>query len=260
MPSTQLLLLALLAVPQPGYPQAGAAAKPDENPAFEVISVKPNNSGDPSSYLDTPNFKNVTPRTLIEYAYNVPAEQCSGGPPWIDSEHYDVAGKMSDSDYQQYGKLGARQQEIQRRLMLQALLSERFGLKVGHLPKEINAYALVVAKGGPKIQPTGSPELPVSIPGCAKGCLMTGDDQKATVGGLADTLSRVLGRTVVDDTGLKGTYRIKYVVPLLTEADQEETNAAIRQAMREQLGLKVEPRRITADAILVEHIEHPSPN
>jgi uncharacterized protein (TIGR03435 family) len=67
---------------------------------------------------------------LIAEAYELPNNQIFGGPGWVQSEHYDIEAKMSDSQYREMQTLSGRQQEHQTDLMLQSLLSTRFGLKV----------------------------------------------------------------------------------------------------------------------------------
>ena len=243
------------------YAQSTSSTAPSV-PAYEVTSVKPNQSGDYTAYLDAPpgTFRNVSLKAVIEYAYSVPDDQFSGGPAWIETEHFDILGKMSDADAAAYSRLATRQQEDERKGMLQQLLADRFALKVSHHPKEISGYALVIAKSGLKIRPSGKGGPESRIPSCELGCAMAATDPMGTVGALTDALSRVLGRSVVNATGLKGTYDIQYVVPSQPNGDQEDLKAAIRQAMEDQLGLKVESRRISADTIRVDSVEKPSPN
>ena len=231
-------------------------------PAYEVSSVKPNRSGEHTAYLDAPpgTFRNVSLKTVIEYAYSVPDDQFSGGPAWIETEHFDIVGKMSDADAAAYSRLARRQQEDERKQMLQQLLADRFALKVSHPQKQISGYALVIAKSGLKIRPSGKGGPDSQKPSCELGCAMAATDPMGTIGALSDTLSQVLGRTVVNATDLKGTYDIQYVVPSQPNGDQEDLKAAIRQAMEDQLGLKVESRRISADTIRVDSVERPSPN
>ena len=80
-------------------------------------------------------------RMLIRFAYNVDDTQISGGPPWIDSDRYDIVAK---------GEGDATTDQL--RQMLQTLLSDRFCLKIHRESKELPVYNLVVAKSGAKLK------------------------------------------------------------------------------------------------------------
>jgi uncharacterized protein (TIGR03435 family) len=131
-------------------------------PSFEVASIRPNRSGDTGYSMSAPlgrfEARNISVEELVERAYYLPADRISGGPGWFDSTRYDIEAKMSDSQIQEMEKFDKSQQENQLHLMLQSLLADRFKLSVSHRSKEMNSYALVVAKGGSKLRPAGTPE------------------------------------------------------------------------------------------------------
>src|SRR5213083_2794819 len=115
-------------------------------PAFEVASVKRNNSGSRAlTFGASPGrftAQNVMLRMLIKDAYDVQDFQVSGGPDWINSDRYDIEAKAQDR---------ASSQQIEGP-MLQSLLEDRFKLVVHREMKELPVYEMTVAKGGAKLK------------------------------------------------------------------------------------------------------------
>jgi bla regulator protein BlaR1 len=255
--------------------QSAATAK------FEVASIKPSNSADQLPRLkilpEQVSAANVTVKRLIEIAYNVKDFQVLGGPSWTDSALFDLNAKPERA-----AKPG------QLMPMLQSLLAERFQLVVRHDTKELPVYALVVAKNGPKFKdahesdpnipelngrsdiPSGS-RMQVNI--IRRGRLTTQGSDMPT---LASQLSRFLGRTVVDKTGLKGSYDLK--LEWAPDEDQAANFQAIGvpegfgapptdwkgptlfTALEEQLGLKLDSQKAPVDILVIDHVERPSAN
>jgi hypothetical protein len=132
------------------FTACGVFGQPAEPPpAFEVTTVKPSNPSDRGimnhfdaervSYTDTPL------KVLIQAAYNVRDYQISGGPAWLSSDKWDVAGKLEKPIVDRSQRF-----EVENR-MLQTLLVDRFKLAVHRETRQITEYKLVVAKNGPKI-------------------------------------------------------------------------------------------------------------
>jgi len=254
--------------------QSATAAKP----SFAVASIKPSNSAD--QRLRTKilpqqvTVSNVTVKKLIEIAYNLKDFQISGGPSWMDSALFDI-----DARPEGIGNPG---------LMLQSLLAERFQLVVRHDTKELPVYALVVAKNGPKFKDAheSDPNIPElngrsDIPAGSRmrvnivrrGRLTTQGSDMTT---LASQLSRFLGRTVVDKTGLKGSYDLKLEwapdeiqvanfqdlgVPEGAGAPPADWRGpTLFTALEEQLGLKLDSQKGSVEVLVVERVEKPSEN
>lgn len=233
-------------------------------PSFEVAAIRPNRTGEPLTSEDTPPgrfwARNISVKDLIEKAYELPGNQITEGPGWIDSERYDIEAKMSDSQYRGIEKLNKRQQEHQISLMLQSLLADRFKLAVNHQSKEVKGYALVVARGGPKLHLSGTPGLPPSShPGSGGGTFfgIVFQLKDSSLDSLASFLSGQLGRPVVNETGLDGNYDETFEVPMDAETDR---GSAILIALQDQFGLKLQSKRVSADMIVIAHIERPSGN
>jgi uncharacterized protein (TIGR03435 family) len=122
-----------------------AAAQSDTRPEFEVASIKPA-SPDARNVFIVPgpgggvSLNNFTLKEMIVFAWRVQPFQISGGPPWLDSAHYDVVAKPETKP---------KQDEIP--LMLQALLADRFQLVIHHDTKELPLFALTLARKDGKL-------------------------------------------------------------------------------------------------------------
>jgi len=259
-------------------------------PSFEVASIKEDHSGtfnrffslrDPSRFTTT----NMPAKDLIEYAYNIKPFQLSGGPGWTGSQGYNIEAKIEDSLLAELQQLPRNARQDQIRLMLRSLLADRFKLTLTHETKELPMFALVVAKGGPKLTPTTftppDPNGPKpSTPPQNGPHLMMGPGKISAVAqsmsGLADLLARepdLGGRLVLDQTRIKGNY--DFTVEFTQEtpfpnaplpagnsptAADPNSSLSIFTAIQEQLGLKLESTKGPVEAYVIEHIEQPSEN
>jgi len=242
-----------------------AFGQPSTAPAFEVASIKPSQPDQPGMGMSTARgrllLRNVTLKFCIEAAYKLQDFQLSGGPKWLDSDHYDIEGKTATA---------ASFDELIG--MLKTLLADRFQLQFHRETGMAPGYALVVARGGPKLKDAET-AAPGGL-GMGRG-MVNGRSQP--VSGLAEALSRTLGRPVVDETELKGKYDFRMTwTPSDTEpvmqkpgampSDPAEARAAdntgpsVFAAIQEQLGLKLEARRVPVEVVLVDRAEKPSQN
>jgi uncharacterized protein (TIGR03435 family) len=268
-------------------PQTTAAA----SPSFEVASIKPNHSAElrisigfqPGRFV----ANGISVKQLIALAYDVRDLQVSGGPSWVDSERYNIEAKEPDSFVQELPKLPPDQRGEQRRLLVQSLLADRFKLKLRRESKELPVYALVVAKNGPKLQEAKPgdtyPKGMKGPDGIGHAGLMRMGPGELTGQGLpvesfARLLSQALGRSVVDQTGLKGIY--DFTLKWTPEPGEgmmlrapgggnpgpesapppESSGPSIFTAIQEQLGLKLESRKGPVDNLVIDHVEKPSEN
>jgi uncharacterized protein (TIGR03435 family) len=218
--------------------------------AFETASVKlnvtheVNGEGRPRASLNaTPGYlsaQNSTLSQFIQWAYNVQAFQVSG-PSWIDSERYDISAKAP----------GPAPKD-QLRVMLRGLLQERFRLALRSETKDLSGYVLLVAKGGPKLHESSSEGDPVMKP---NRTLMTAE--RVTMPWFAETLTNPLRSPVVDQTGLSGRYDFtidisKYATP---DTPPEEMTRALSECLQQELGLRVEARKLSLQVLVVERAE-----
>jgi uncharacterized protein (TIGR03435 family) len=290
------VLLAIAGITAVVAPQGRA-----QSPTFEVVSIKPNHEASNRVMVRvTPGGRfeaeNITVRFLLQDAYGVKDSQLVGAPGWVDSEHYNIEAKGEDSaggdePKGAQSKLDRDKQQAKFRLMLQAMLADRFKLVLHHDTKELWEYALVAAKNGHKLKETtapafdpataGPPPPPGSNAPMPKGSIrMTGRGDLTVTGvgieQFADVLSRQLGQIVVDKTGLKGEYdfALKWTPdegqgqmfrgagdpPKDGAPPPESAGPSILTALQEQLGLKLESQKGPVDVIVIDHLEKPSEN
>ena len=270
-------------------PPGRAQSKP-EALTFEVASIKPAN---PDAMGIRINFvpggglraENVRLRQLIEFAYQVHPFQISGGPGWMNSQGFDVLAKAPEpAEATDLRKLTDAQRDRlgeQIRQRLQALLAERFQLTIHRETKEMPVYALVVAKNGPKLKESADPERGDQQMRAGRGELSA---TTMKIQALASHLSRVTGRPVLDNTGLKGTYDFKLEwtpepggpgggpfagSPGAGRLAEEKaagigapdpTGPSIFTALQEQLGLKLESQKGPVEILVIDRAEKPSEN
>jgi uncharacterized protein (TIGR03435 family) len=225
-----------------------AFGQTETSPSFEVASIKPNSSGsgDSDSHGTTGQLTitNRSLKDLIALAYSVPPVLIAG-PDWLDSTRFDIVAKVPAG----VGK-------DKRPTMMKALLIERFHLVVHNDSKEMPAYALVLAKSGPKLQQVEPGGTSVSNDGNRKGETITG--KGVSMSRLADALARVVEHPVVDQTGLPGVYNVKLeYVPENARPDVPDGPAglSIYAALQEQLGLKLQTQRLPVAIVVVDHVE-----
>jgi uncharacterized protein (TIGR03435 family) len=260
--------------------------------AFEVASVKPHAAGDNRHIMPQflPGGKFTTTgipvRMVIAIAYNVGFQsvRLSGGPDWINSMDalYDIdatPGKAGDLS----GIPGNVRAE-RLRLMLQALLADRFQLKIRRETKEMPVYALVVGKNGPKLEKSKTEEKDCAsreegqeAPGVSCHALMGGRGRG--IHGAAVTISDVTtmvenwtDRPLVNKTGIQGLFSIQTSgwvssqpgppPPPGAKAEDGSDLADVPTLFTvfERLGLKLESQKAPVEVFVIEHVEKPSGN
>ncbi len=236
-----------------GCPIAGALAPrmvafAQERPAFEAATIKPSDPDHVGAQMFSAGpgrFKAVTAtlKDLVAYAYSVKTFQVSGEPGWADSVHYDITAKAE-------GAGGMPQ----LRVMLQALLEDRFRLRLHRETNELPVYDLTVAKGGARLHEVGAGGLGV---GGSRGRL---NGRGADMATLAWVLSEQLDRVVVDRTGLAGFY--EFMLTWTPEGAQTggEPETSLFSALQDQLGLRLQAGRGPVETLVIDHVEKPDAN
>lgn len=253
---------------------------PDSQVVFEVATVKHGapgdygvkvtggpGTGDPTRWT----IENYPTSSLLEMAYGINSYQLSG-PKWLDDERFTVNAKLPEGTTKE-----------QAHLMLRNLLMERFKLAVHFEKKDVAGYQLIVAKGGPKLADSsgdpakdpdaakaaefkwgkvdaeGYPELP---PGRTYAMSVNrgrarwrfGDESMEHFAGI---LGGQIRQPIINATGLTGKYDFTFFWSY--EAMQPNAPAdagpTIYAAIQEQLGLKLESRKVPVDLLMVDHIE-----
>lgn len=146
--------------------------------------------------------------------------------------------------------------EAQLHAMLQALLIERFALKFHRETVMRSGFALVVEKSGPRFKPSHAPDLVMNFgdqgkPAPGRPGMLTA--RKYPMALLAEIVSGVVQRPVVDKTGLTGDFDF-------TLNWDEEQGPTIETALQEQLGLKLEPQKVPVKLFVIDSAQKPSPN
>jgi uncharacterized protein (TIGR03435 family) len=263
-----------------GLAQDSAAGA--KTPAYEVVSVKPNKLGSNNVRINSSSGRymatNVSLKMLLQSAYDLKMQdQISGSLGSLADARFDIEAKMDEETVEAQKKLPAKEASEQRQRMMQALLADRFQLKLHHETKELPMYALVVAKGGSKLKqadPNDTYANGIKGPdGISRGgMMMTGRGtltaQAVEMESLARQIGQMLGRIVQDKTGLTGKFdmQLKWTPDDLRSAAGADNGAAadtgptIYTALQEQMGLKLESTKGSVDTIVVDHVEIPSEN
>jgi len=211
----------------------------------------------------------------------------SGGPAWINSSGYELSAKAEVP----------QTRGVMNGPMLRALLEDRFQLRIHREIREVPVYTLTVARGGPKLQPSREGSCtpfdadnlapPPEESGKPSLCGMSDvTDNRFYVPGakmvdLCRSLSDYLDRTVIDKTGIAGTFDIRLNVsavdlgivgpglsdslvpapppPDATSAVANEVASRIRGALTE-VGLKLESTKGPGEFLVIDHVERPSEN
>ncbi len=279
---------ALLAVAGPlviGLMNGPALLRAQSPPAFEVASVKPHKPGD--RHFGFPQFlpggrftvAGAPLQIVIAVAYNLPFQgtQLSGGPEWIRSMDslYDIEAK---ADADALKGLSSKDYAGKMRLMLQALLAERFKLTIRRDIKEQPVYVLAVGKNGPKLQKSKLEEKDCADP--ANQCHFGGGQGRGIhvkafdMAELVVSVSNFTDRPLIDRTGLTGLYDIDTEgwVPMRQRPappgdDPTPESIAMADPARptlymifEKLGLKMESSKAPVELFVIDHVEKPTGN
>ena len=232
-----------------------------EDIRFEVTSVKPNRSGEMAQsnrFAPTSvSYGNTPLQVLITYAYEGTPDKIVGGPAWIYSDRFDVTGTMLPGS-----------SSATRRIMMRRLLETRFKLAVERQTRVMPVYRLERVSSDGRLGPglrqsrldcsravaAGQP------PTCRASVRSNAIDARGydwAVLGLGLLLG--VDRPVVDHTGLKGAFDVSLgwtPVP----ADAGANGVSVFTALREQLGLRLEPAQEPIEVVAVLNAEQPAPD
>jgi uncharacterized protein (TIGR03435 family) len=289
------------------------AQTPAQKPAFEVASIKPNTTGR-GTFIETPptgrvNITSTTLKTLLRVAYRVQDYQIIAGPGWIGVERFDVQARPSE-DYQPQPVVPCFVVDCPPtpvQIMLQGLLEDRFGLKIHREIRELPVYDLTIGKSGFKLKevsaapppdpaggpprfpppppppPPGTPPptiasaLPTAPPGIAMGFPFGFSASSVAFSVLDSMLAELLGRPIVDKTGIKGFYDFKIVYsregipgngpappPQVGDAgtgpNASDPRPSIFTALQEELGLKLDSSKGPVEVLVIDSVSKPSEN
>lgn len=273
MTGTLVVMLAFLGsgafaqAPAPAAAPAPAVAPATGGPTFDVATIKPTaldpKSGRYITMQGTNRFvaKYYTLKLMIAAAYDLSPKVISGGPAWIDSEHYDIEA-LTPGD--------ARPSRPEQMAMLRTLIVDRFKLTFHREEKDFSIYELEVAGSGPKMKESTAPASdPAQLISTVYPQRIHLPARNATMGDFASLLQRaLLDRPVVDKTGLAGKYDFDLdwapdetqfggEVPV---ASADAPSPPFFTAIEQQLGLKIEATKGPVEAMVVDGAERPTAN
>lgn len=227
-----------------------AQSPSSKQPGFEVASVKPNPDlgppGDiPSNMDNSPGhfvMRDKPLRFFIEWAYDLKDYQVVG-PEWIKIDNrYDVVANAT----------GPANND-QMRPMLQALLAERFQMKSHFEKRELSVYALLPGKGEPKLK-KADPNEPQRLSGDSSGT----EFHNFPLSRMTFLLTRRMDRPALDLTGLAGNFDYKVDLTGLGRgmgsSGYDGEGRSVFQAVQEDLGLKLEPRKSPVDVLVIDSV------
>jgi uncharacterized protein (TIGR03435 family) len=272
-----------------------AGAQEPASPSFEVATIKVNKSGALNQFIQRQpggrvTVTNLPVRFLITFAYQLAQFQLVGGPSWIATDRFDMVAKLEGNP--EFTPQATGPDPIQ--LAMRSLLADRFKLKAHRETREMDIYALVMAKPGgapgPGLKksdvdcqaiararrgqpPSGPPPIPAG--GGPIPCSIMGTPGMIRFGGfpisqITQMLGGQTGRMVVDRTGLTGNWEfvLTYAPPqggpppgaqLPPGVPAPDPDApSLFTALQEQLGLKLESTKGPVDVTVIDAIEHPT--
>ncbi len=187
-------------------------------------------------------MRSSTLKACIAWAYHVFEYQVTA-PDWAGSDRYEIVAKAAGP---------AAEPEL--RVMLQALLADRFHLTFHRQTKEMSAYLLVVGKNGPKIEESKSEGESEIQPDQKTMSIMV---HRVPISQLVDVLSKVFQMPVVDTTGLTKRYDVTINVAkyIQQSGDRPDPLSIIQMGLQEELGLKLESKKVPLDLLIVDHAE-----
>ncbi len=244
-------VIAVLFVEAVAFQASGQTAASPQPQAFQIVSIKPNRSGDGTNMktsLGRLTAVSVTPHELLLYAFGARDSQLIGGPDWLTKEKFDIEAVTGTSD------------DLDRTTLqplLQSMFTDRFKLRSHRENRELPVYSLVVAKGGPKLTAHSGEGQPSTGIHASSGKYVV-NARKTSMKGLAEVLARQSDRFVIDNTGLVGEYDFSLAWTDLAAVDSEDPS--LFTAIQEQLGLKLEPAKGPVQVTVIDSVERPSEN
>jgi uncharacterized protein (TIGR03435 family) len=229
---------------------------------------------DPITGIEVPSISNRLLHQSIQ-----------GGPGWIASDRYTIEAKAA----------GPETQEMMRGPMMQALLEDRFRLKIHRETRDVPVYALTVGKDGPKLQsmkpgscvridftngPPPPPGQGQTFCGMFRGVGANGgmDTYGQTMAQLCRQFSVWLDRDVVNRTGIAGAFDIHLALSIADVMTTGRGSGALGlsgdpappttppdplgaiSAAVQKLGLKLAPAKEPGEFLVIDHVERPSEN
>jgi len=264
-----ILLLAAMAVTQPiaSAQQTAPPTAAADRPAFEAATIKPidpNGGGGAVGFYSYPGgrvhmgFSSV--KMILYFAYDVKDFQIAGGPDWIATDRYNIEAVPSESSPSRAQKQAPFKiaPTDEQRQMLQSLLADRFAFKSHTEMRDGLVYVLTRGSGKLLLDEPKDKDMDWRGTVIDKGGIYDGESFGSNISmtSLASQLGRLLGQTVVDQTGITGTYDF-HLPPV--DPENRDKEAATFDAMH-RLGLNLKRGKGPIETLVIDHIEKPTEN
>jgi uncharacterized protein (TIGR03435 family) len=228
---------------------------------YDVVSIRKNDSGADNGNWDIDDHgiftaKNVPVASIIEFAYDIKSDQIIGLTGPVGSARFSVTAKVLPPD----GGPPQLLPDANLQAMVILLLEDRFHLKAHLQPKVVPVYDLVVTHGGLKIKLSQDEIHDNNWNTSSENTNKVLNGRNMSMTDLADELSDLAARKVIDKTGLSGHADITLKWSDEIAAEQGGNVISIFTALEEQLGLKLQPSKGPVDTLVIDHIEMPSEN
>lgn len=254
---------------QPTAQSAPSSPSPAAAPVFDVAAIHLHESSphEHNSIWSSPfdgrfNAENISVITLIHWAYEMPDTRILGAPSWAATTMFNIEAKCDPSFDQQLKTLPPDAGRDEKERMVQALLADRFQLVAHTETREFPIYSLVVARKGANLGPLQEGGSSVST---SNGRIEVQMENSVAI--LAEELSKIVGRDVIDKTGISGRYDLKlHWAPddapqrILNGTPAPDSGPSIFTALEEQLGLRLEPAKGPVKVLVIDHLAMPSEN
>jgi uncharacterized protein (TIGR03435 family) len=203
----------------------------------------------------------ATVKMLVYYAFNVQYFQIVGGPDWVSSEKYEIEAVPPDASPSRTIRTASFNAEPtqEQRQMLQSLLATRLAFKYHKTISEGPVYILTRGKGKLQLhEPKDKEADPRAIVRFKPGNVIDGSaiGTNTSTAYIATMLSGYLQQPVLDQTGIQGTF--DYELPPDDPTNQDVTVAVV--SVMQRLGLKLEKGKGPVETVMIDYVEHPSPN
>jgi uncharacterized protein (TIGR03435 family) len=221
-----------------------ACALAAQTVSFDAAAIRPSEAPSRSSGINTNNGSlrayNVTLKQCISGAYEIPEEQITGGPQWTGENRYDITARGAGRSTED---------------MLKTLLADRFQLAMHPRTETKSGYVLTVAKGGIKAM-VSAPETP-STTNISRARI---EAKACSMPRLVRKLAAVLGEPVVDET--QDARSFDFVLQWVPDEvmSKAPNGPSLFTAVQEQLGLKLEARKVPVEVLVIDRAELPSGN
>ena len=246
--------------------------------SFDVISVHLHKADDFSvdsvDRDDRYAEHGITVLRLLQFAYNLRQEnQIVGLPGSLNKNRFDIDATIEPATISSETRMTPDERREQRRLMVQSLLRTRFNLTAHLTEKEMQAYSLVVSKGGLKMKESTIDQSGARPPGWTPPGMInvrSFPSQTQLIGNgisidkLANTLGSQLKLAITNKTDLNAKYDVSLRLANLDQSGaqpaDEEVDSTLFGALENQLGLKLVPEKTLTKILVIDHVDMPSAN